>query len=68
MKGLSTKAYKRMVEMGETYTTLVRKLRMYGLELEAREVYRYVTGKDVPSKEIKKALAKALLCLVSDIF
>lgn len=68
MKGLSTKAYKRMVEMGETYTTLVRKLRMYGLELEAREVYRYVTGKDVPSKEIKKALAKALRCLVSDIF
>lgn len=68
MKGLSTKAYKRMVEMGETYTTLVRKLRMYGLELEAREVYRYVTGKDVPSKEIKKALAKALRCLVSDIY
>ena len=68
MKGLSTKAYKRMVEMGETYTTLVRKLRMYGLELEARTVYRYVTGKDVPSKEIKKALAKVLRCLVSDIF
>lgn len=68
MKGLSTKAYKRMVEMGETYTTLVRKLRMYGLELEAREVYRYVTGKDVPSKEIKIALAKVLRCLVSDIF
>lgn len=68
MKGISTKAYKRMVAMGETYATLVRKLRMYGLELETREVYRYVTGKDVPSKEIKKALAKALRCLESDIF
>lgn len=68
MKGLNAKAYKRMVQMGETYTTLVRKLRMYGYELDAKTVYRYVTGKDVPSKEIKIALAKALRCLVSDIF
>lgn len=63
-----TKAFERMLDMQETYTTLSEKLKPEGYVFNARTVYRYITGKEVPSKPIKKAIAKVLRCLVSDIF
>lgn len=63
-----TKAFKRMVDMKETYTTLSEKLKNKGYVFNARTIYRYITGKEAPSKPIKKAIAEVLQCLVSDIF
>lgn len=63
-----TKAFERMVELKETYTTLSEKLKNEGYVFNARTVYRYITGKEAPSKPIKKAFAKVMRCLVSDIF
>lgn len=68
MSTTRTKAFERMVEMQETYTTLSAKLRPEGYIFNARTVYRYITGKEMPSKPIKKAIAKVLRCLVNDIF
>ncbi len=63
-----TRAFDRMVELKETYTTLSEKLRQEGYIFNARMVYRYLTGKAVPTKPVKKAIAKVLRCLPSDIF
>ena len=63
-----TKALKIMDNRQESYATLSRKLRDKGYILNERTVYRYITGKEVPSKPIKKAIAEVLRCLVSDIF
>lgn len=63
-----TKAFERMMDMQETYATLSRKLRDKGYIFNERTVYRYITGKETPSKPVKKAFAEVLRCLVSDIF
>ena len=63
-----TKALKLMDNRKESYATLSRKLRDKGYIFNERTVYRYITGKEVPSKPIKKAIAEVLGCLVSDIF
>ena len=63
-----TKAFERMIEQKETYATLARKLRDEGYIFNERTVYRYITGKENPSKPVKKAMAKVLKCLVVDIF
>ena len=68
MSNTRTKAFERMVEMRETYTTLAEKLKPKGYIFNARTVYRYITGKEVPSKPSKKAIAEVLGCLDSDIF
>ena len=68
MSTKKTKALKLMEDRRESYATLSRKLRDKGYIFNERTVYRYITGKEVPSKPIKKAFAKVLRCLVSDIF
>ena len=68
METKRTKAFECMRDRQETYATISRKLRDKGYILNERTVYRYITGKEVPSKPIKKAIAEVLRCLVSDIF
>ena len=68
METKKTKALKIMENREESYATLSRKLRDKGYIFNERTVYRYITGKEVPSKPIKKAIAEVLRCLVSDIF
>lgn len=68
MNTKKTKALKIMDNRQESYATLSRKLRDKGYIFNERTVYRYITGKEVPSKPIKKAIAEVLGCLVSDIF
>ena len=63
-----TRAFDRMIEQKETYTTLSEKLRQEGYIFNARTVYRYITRKAMPTKPVKRAIAKVLRCLVSDIF
>ena len=63
-----TRAFDRMIELKETYTTLSEKLRQEGYIFNARTVYRYITRKAMPTKPVKRAIAKVLRCLVSDIF
>ena len=62
------RAKRRLEELGETYQTLSEKLKDYGLNVSPKTLYRYVTRKETPSKSIKKTIATALKCLVSDIF
>ena len=62
------RAIARMGELGETYQTLSDKLKTQGLTINAKTLYRYITRKETPSKSIKKEIATALKCLVSDIF
>ena len=62
------RAITRMSERGETYQTLSEKLKGYGLNVAPKTLYRYITRKETPSKSIKKTIASALNCLVSDIF
>ena len=68
MSDKRTKAFERMIAQKETYATLSRKLRDRGYIFNERTVYRYITGKETPSKPIKKAIAEVLKCLVVDIF
>lgn len=68
MSTTRTKAFECMLDRQETYATISRKLRDKGYILNERTVYRYITGKEVPSKPIKKAIAEVLRCLDSDIF
>ena len=63
-----TRAFDRMIAMKESYTTLAEKLKQEGYTFNARTVYRYITGKEVPSKPIKKAIAKVLRCSAVEIF
>ena len=68
MNTTKTRAFNRMVDRQETYTTIANKLKAEGYDVNAQTVYRYIMEKKVPSKAIKKAIAKVLRCLVSDIF
>lgn len=68
METKKTKAFERMLDRGESYATISRKLRDKGYIFNERTVYRYITGKEVPSKPIKKAIAEVFGCLVSDIY
>lgn len=68
MKEKQTKVFRIMMDRHESYTSISEKLRQEGYIFNARTVYRYITGKEVPSKPVKKAIAEVLGCLVSDIF
>jgi hypothetical protein len=63
-----TRAFDRMIAQGKSYKTLAEQLAQYGEEVTPRMVYRYITHKAVPSKSIKKAIAKVLNCGVKEIW
>jgi hypothetical protein len=57
-----------MVAQGKTYKSLAKDLEKESLSVTERTLYRYITQKAVPSKSMKKAIAKALNCSVMEIF
>ena len=63
-----TRAFDRMMAQNKSYKTLAEALAQYGEEVTPRTVYRYITHKAVPSKSMKKAIAKALNCGVTEIW
>ena len=63
-----TRAFDRMMAQNKSYKTLAEALAQYGEEVTPRTVYRYITHKAVPSKSMKKAIAKALNCGVAEIW
>lgn len=62
------RAFDRMIAQGKSYESLSRDLEVEGVKLNARTVYRYITGKETPPKSTKKAIAKALNCAVEEIY
>lgn len=63
-----TRAFDRMIAQGKTYKSLAKDMEEGGVIVTERTLYRYITQKAVPSKSMKKAIAKALNCGVMEIF
>lgn len=63
-----TRAFDRMVAQGKSYKTLAEVVSKEVEPLNERTMYCYITHKAVPSKAIKKAIAKALNCGVMEIW
>ena len=64
-----TRAFDRMMAQGKIYKTLAEDVaQRIGEDIAPRTMYRYITHKAVPSKSMKKAIAKALNCTVMEIF
>lgn len=63
-----TRAYDRMCELKIGYAQLSDRLKVYGLDISAKTLFKYIAHRESPNKSVKRAIAKALNCLVSDIF
>ena len=64
-----TRAFDRMLAQNKSYKTLAEDVaQRIGEEITPRTMYRYITHKAVPSKSMKKAIAKALNCGVTEIW
>jgi DNA-binding XRE family transcriptional regulator len=61
-----TKLMKKIIERGVTFSQIADKLS--DSKIRATTVFQWADGRKVPSEKMKKALAKALDCKVSDIF
>ena len=69
MRGIKDqRAFNRMIAQKKSYASLAADLEKEGIILTPKKVYRYITHLDTPHKSIKKAIAKALLCSVEEIF
>lgn len=62
------RAIERMRQLKLGYAQLAERLKLQGLDLSTRTVFKYMTHRDTPNKSVKKEIARALDCLVSDIF
>lgn len=62
------RAFDRMIAQGKSYESISRELESEGIILNAKTVYRYITGRETPPKSTKKAIARVLKCTVEEIY